>query len=132
MTATVACVGERDSLPEIINNIKRLLLGDKGLIRPSLKAELLKEGVNLQTPLRRNMKDDKDQKIVRSVTSVRRLAETVIGQLTDRYKIQGMKARDLWHLTHRIIQKVTSHRIALFINHLVNPENPLRLESLVV
>lgn len=131
MTATPACVDERDSLYEIINGIKGLLIGDKGLIRPSLKADLYKEGVDLQTPLRRNMKDDRQPEIVKNLVSVRRLVETVISQLTDRYKIQKMKARDLWHLTHRIIQKVTSHTVALFINCSANPDHPLRLEALV-
>lgn len=132
VTLTAANIDERDSLPEIINDIKGLLIGDKGLIRPSLKEELLKEGVDLQTPLRSNMEDTRDPKIVQTLVSTRRLVETVIGQLTDRYKIQKMKARDLWHLTHRIIQKVTSHTIALFINKSINPENPLKLEALIV
>ena len=57
------------------------------------------------------MKDERDPKIVKDIIGIRRLVETVIGQLTDRYKIQKMKARDLWHLTHRIIQKVTSDEI---------------------
>jgi hypothetical protein len=131
ITATAANVDERDSLCEIIDNIKGLLLGDKGLMRPSLKENLLKEGVNLQTPLRNNMKDERDPKIVKDIIGIRRLVETVIGQLTDRYKIQKMKARDLWHLTHRIIQKVTSHTMAIFINKYINPDNPLQLEKLV-
>ena len=131
ITATAANVDERDSLYEIIHNIKGLLIGDKGLMRPSLKENLLKEGVNLQTPLRNNMKDERDPKIVKDIIGIRRLVETVIGQLTDRYKIQKMKARDLWHLTHRIIQKVTSHTMAIFINKSINPDNPLQLEKLV-
>ena len=77
------------------------------------------------------MKNERDPKIVKDIIGIRRLVDTVIGQLTDRYKIQKMKARDLWHLTHRIIQKVTSHTMAIFINKSINPDNPLQLEKLV-
>lgn len=77
------------------------------------------------------MNDDRDLMFVKKMTSIRRLIETVIGQLMERNKIPEMKARDLWHLTHRVIQKVTSHTVALFINKSVNPEGPLGFEKLV-
>jgi hypothetical protein len=31
----------------------------------------------------------------------RRLVETVIGQLTERFHIEKVRARDTWHLTNR-------------------------------
>jgi hypothetical protein len=131
ITATPAHNDERDSLPEIVNNINGLLIADKGLIRPVLKESLAMAGVNLQTPLRHNMKDERDPKFVRCLVSLRRKVETVISQLTERLNIQKIKARDLWHLTHRIIRKITAHTIALFINKDINPGEPLKLERLI-
>ncbi|MFP6819743.1 MAG: IS982 family transposase, partial [Acinetobacter sp.] len=40
------------------------------------------------------------------------------------------RAKDLWHLTHRITRKILSHTIAVILNtRLGNP--PLQLESLI-
>ncbi len=55
ITLTAANVDERDSLYEITRNIHGLLIGDKGFIRPSLKEDLLKANIDLQTALRQNM-----------------------------------------------------------------------------
>eukprot|EP01035_Chromulina_nebulosa_P025139 gene25139-32796_t len=52
-----ANVDERDILPEIVGNRSGMLLGDKGLIRPSLEEMIARQNLDLQTPLRKNMKD---------------------------------------------------------------------------
>jgi Transposase DDE domain len=131
ITATPANIDERDSLYEIVGGIKGLLIGDKGLIRPMLKDDLWAQNIDIQTPLRDNMKDDRDPKFVKTIVSTRRKVETVIGQLTDRFGIQKMKARDPWHMTNRIARKVASHTIAFFINKLINPMTPLQLDLLI-
>ena len=47
-----------------------------------------------------------------------------------RFHIQKVRAKDLWHLTHRIIRKILSHTISVILNtRLGNP--PLQLESLI-
>ena len=46
----------------------------------------------------------------------RRKIETVIGQLTDRFNIQKVRARDLWHLSHRFIRKILSHTVCVVMN----------------
>ena len=58
-TLTSANVDERDALWEVTENIKGLLIGDKGFIRPILKQELATVGIDLQTSLRKNMKDER-------------------------------------------------------------------------
>jgi hypothetical protein len=47
--------------------------------------------------------------------NVRRKIETVIGQLTERFNIQKIKAKDTWHLLSKIRRKLCSHTIAVFI-----------------
>jgi len=60
----------------------------------------------------------------------RRLTETVIGQLSDRFHIEKVLARDRWHLTNRIVRKLLAHTVGVFLNKLLgNP--PLHFEALV-
>jgi hypothetical protein len=80
---TAANVDERDVLPEMVVGLHGLLIGGKGYIRPGLKQELAPQGIDLQTPLRKNMHDLRPNAFVRRLMSSRRLVETVIGQLTE-------------------------------------------------
>ena len=96
-TFTKANVDERDTCPELVEKIKGLLLGDKGYIRPELQDQLKEQGLNLETPLRENMKDERPKDFLKWMLGTRRLIETVIGQLTERFHIEKVRARDLWH-----------------------------------
>lgn len=58
-TIVPANVDERDCLWEVTENLRGLLIGDKGYIRPILKLELEHYDIDLQTPLRTNMKDSR-------------------------------------------------------------------------
>jgi hypothetical protein len=56
--------------------------------------------------------------------------DTVFSQLTGRYCVKKVWARDLWHLTSRLVRKVLSHTVAFLLNHRTgNP--PLQLEKLL-
>ena len=100
-TATAANVDERQSMRELIDNqIQGLLLGDKGLIvKEDVNQELKTMHINLQTPLRKNMKDSRSPEYINQLKNKRRLVETVIGQLSSRFNIERNWARDVWHLT---------------------------------
>ena len=125
MTATAANVDERDSLWEIIGNIRGRLIGAD--FQEQIHREM---GVNLQTSLRNNMMDPRGKEASSWLVSTRRLVETVIGQLTEQFNIQKVRARDLWHFSNRIAQKVLSHTIAVFINKKIGNQ-PLQFENLV-
>src|SRR5688572_29465496 len=88
--------------------------------------------IDLQTPKRANMNDNRDPKFVKTMKSCRRLieTETVIGQLVVRFNIQKVWARDLWHLTSRLARKVLAHTMAIFINRKIGRE-PLQFEDLI-
>ena len=76
------------------------------------------------------MIDIRPKESMRILMNARRKIETVIGQLTDRFHIQKVRAKDLWHLTHRIVRKILSHTISVILNiKLGNP--PLQLEILI-
>lgn len=76
------------------------------------------------------MKEERSEKFIRWLVSTRRLVETVIGQLTDRFHIEKVRARTLLTLTNRIARKILSHTIAVCLNkRLGNP--PLQFDLLV-
>lgn len=130
-TFTAANTDERDAMLDITNYIKGLLLGDKGYIRPSLQELLAGVGINLQTPLRANMQDERDPNFVKMLISTRRLVETVIGQLTGRFNISKVWARDAWHQTNRIARKILSHTVAMACaKNLGLP--PLQFENIII
>ena len=86
---------ERDIAPEITQNTHGLLGADKGYIRPELKEYYYLQHVDLQTPFRRNMVDHRSKEAMRILMKARRKIETVIGQLTEQFNIQKVRARDL-------------------------------------
>lgn len=129
-TFTKANVDERDVCPELVEKIRGLLLGDKGYIRPELQDQLKEQGLNLQTSLRGNMKDERPKDFLRWMVGTRRLVETVIGQLTERFHIEKVRARDLWHQFSRFWRKILAHTTAIKLNLSVKNE-PLQFEHLV-
>ena len=126
-----ANIDERDILPEITENLQGILLADKGFIRPELKAALLTQGLVLQTPLRKNMADSRPKQLVSLMMNMRRKVETVIGQLAQRFKIQSIRSKNLWHLSTKVGRKILAHSVCFMLNKVENPELPLALEYLI-
>lgn len=112
---TAANVDERDVLSNLLQSKTGMIAADKGLIRPELKQELFERGLDLETPLRKNMKDKRPPGFIKTLMNVRRKVETVIGQLTDRFKIQAIRAKDLWHLNAKFMRKILAHTFAFIL-----------------
>ncbi len=130
MTVTAANIDERESLWDIIGNIKGLLFADKGLMGDYFQNEIKRyTHVNLQTPTRNNMSEPRGKDCNRWINSTRRLVETVIGQLSEQFNIAKIRARDLWHLTSRIARKILAHTVGIFVNKLME-HPPLQFEKL--
>lgn len=129
-TLTPAPIDERDAVFDLIGTTTGLLLGDKGYIRPLLQEELRAQHLDLHTPLRSNMSDTRTPEQLQRLTAQRRLIETVIGQLQDRFQIAKSRARDLWHLTSRIARKLLAHTVAVCLNYQLNTTY-LDLDALV-
>lgn len=131
ITVTPADIDERDSLWDLINGIQGMIVADKGLIGADYQAELRQfTGIHLQTPLRANMKEERSEAFVKWLVSTRRLVETVIGQLSERFHIEKVRARKVWYLTNRIARKVLAHTVCVFINKL-NGNNLLQFDALL-
>lgn len=129
-TFTAANVDERDVCPELMEKVYGLALGDKGFIRPVLQEELAQQGTYLQTPVRDNMKEERPVWFLQWMKRTRRLIETVIGQLEERFHIEKVRARDLWHQTSRFWRKLLAHTICIKINVDMGNE-PLQFERLI-
>ena len=131
-TATAAPMDERAALFDVLDDIQGLLIGDKGYISQSLHTELMVyQHIDLETPLRANMTDTRDPIFVKNLIKVRRLVETVIGQLTDHLHMAKVRARDLWHLTSRINRKILAHTMGIYLNRMLGRE-PLQFDGLIV
>ena len=131
ITATAANIDERDSLWDLIGEIHGMLIADKGLIGADYQNELRQFAqIDLHTAVRSNMKETRSEKFVKWLKSTRRLVETVIGQLTERFNIEKVRARKVWYLTNRIARKVLAHTICVYINK-QNGNLPLQFELLV-
>ena len=112
-----AHVDEGDALVDMdLSAIQGMLLGDKGFICPILKEDLARQGIDLHTPLRSNMKDSRPHSFMRRAARARRLVETVISQLCERFEIERNRARDLWHLDSRLYRKVAAHTLCIWLN----------------
>jgi len=129
-TFTKANIDERDVCPELVEKIKGLLLGDKGFIRPELQKSLEKQDLHLQTSLRENMKDDRPKSFLKWLVGTRRLVETVIGQLTERFHVEKVWARDIWHQCSRFWRKLLAHTASIRLNLSIGNE-PLQFERLI-
>lgn len=131
ITITPANIDERESLWDIVRSINGVLLADKGLIGQDFQKELKKyTGIHLWTPKRYNMKVQREPpELERFFTATRRLVETVIGQLTEQFKIEKVRAKKLWYFSNRIIRKILAHTVCIFINKLLG-NSALQLERL--
>ena len=130
-TMTPANVDERNVCPELVEGLQGLLLGDKGFIRPLLEEELTLQHLHIETPLRNNMKETRPKAFVGWIKSTRRLIETVIGQLSERFHIEKIWARDMWHQVSRFWRKLLAHTVCIWLNLSIGNE-PLQFERLIL
>lgn len=128
-TFSAANIDERDVCSGLTEQLQGLLLADKGFIRPILNEELGYRHLHLQTPTRGNMKESRPKKFLNWMMSKRRLIETVIGQLSERFHIEKIKARDLWHLASRFWRKILAHTVCVQVSLLLG-YGPLQFERL--
>lgn len=130
ITVTAANIDEREAAYDVLRAIEGLVLGDKGYIRPQFKADCEALGIDLQTPLRQNMKERRPRWWLKLLQRVRKRIETVIGQLEQRFGLAKTRARDAWHLTNQVTRKLLAHTIGVWLN-LRQGRKPLDLDGLL-
>ncbi len=115
---TPANGSEREALWDMVQMIHGLIIGDKGYVSAAFQHELQQVGIELETALRSNMHQERHPVWVALLKRVRRLIETVISQLVERFSIEKVWARDRWHLTSRINRKLLAHTVCRWLNQL--------------
>jgi hypothetical protein len=102
---------ELSVLPEITEFTSGLIIGDRNYHSPETKEELARRGVELLAPYS-SKKRDPNPKRSAFLSRLRYRIDTVFSQLTGRYCLKRVWARDLWHLASRLLRKVLSHTVA--------------------
>jgi hypothetical protein len=109
-----ANVHDTDLVPELVDGAVGQVLGDRNYWDPKLTAELAPAGITLRAPFKKRATDP-DPAGSRVLTRVRWRIETVAAQLVERYHLKRIWARDAWHLTSRVLRKILSHTLAVFL-----------------
>lgn len=112
-TATGANVDERQAAWDVVDEVTGLLLGDKGYISGFFRTLLREQGLCLWTPAKKSMTLTTGPAMTSILKNTRRLIETIIGQLSERFHLERVRARDTWHLTARIGRKLLAHTIGM-------------------
>jgi hypothetical protein len=121
---------ELSVLPELAESTSGLLLGDRNYHSPKTGEALRRTGVELLAPYSSKKRDPAPSNSA-FVSRLRYRIDTVFSQLTGRYSVKRVWARDLWHLTGRLLRKILSHTVAFLLNHRMgNP--PLQLSKLLI
>jgi hypothetical protein len=102
-------------------------IGDRNYWSPPVQAELAALGVRLLAPYK-SKRHDPEPARSRQLGGSRWRVETVVSPLTDRYHLNRVWSLDLWHLCHRVIRKVLSHTLAVWLN-LTAVLEPLRFSA---
>jgi hypothetical protein len=104
---------EREMLDAMVSAMSGLLFADKGLISADLTDQLAGRGVDLTTPLRANMKDDRPPWLIRQAMRLRRGIETAFGRLVEDFGVLRNKGRDFWRWSARFLRKVLAYNLSL-------------------
>ena len=86
-------------------------------------------GIELLAPYSSKKRDPAPRKSA-YLSRLRYRIDTVFSQLTGRYSIKRVWAKDLWHLMSRLLRKVLSHTLAFLLNHQMG-KPPLQLAKLL-
>jgi hypothetical protein len=124
-----ANIDEKNIVPGLIDRRKGLKLGDRNYWSPELKTELKAEAVLLEASFKSKKRDPWPQRSS-LINNFRYQIETVFSQLTERYQIKKVWARDLWHMHNRLLRKILSHTVCFYINQ-IQGNSPLQFADLV-
>jgi hypothetical protein len=109
-----ANVHDLEVVPELVDGAVGQVLGDRNYWAPKLTAELASAGIRLLAPFKQHASDP-DPAGSRRLARLRWRIETVAAQFLDRFHLKRLWARDVWHLTSRLLRKVLSHTCAVYL-----------------
>jgi hypothetical protein len=124
-----ANVSDQAMTEALVEQTSGYVLADRDYWNPELRARLRQQGVELLAPFRKRSRDRQPER-ASWINHFRYRIETVFSQLTERFQIKRVWARDSWHLASRMMRKVLAHTIAVVINREAG-HPPLRLAELL-
>ena len=128
---SVAPAGAADLavVEELTDETAGVCLADRAYWAPELAEWLRGRGVEMLVPFRKRASDPTPERS-RRITRIRYRIETVFSQLCERLSIKRVWARDLWHLSSRLLRKVLAHTLMVVLNR-ERGHAPLRLAELL-
>jgi hypothetical protein len=124
-----AGLSDTSVLEELTAETEGYCLGDRNYWKPDLRKQLSEQGVEMVVPFKLASRD-RNRAISRWLSGYRYRIETVFSQVAERFEMKRVWARDMWHLSSRVMRKVLSHTAAIVINRMVG-NSPLRLADLL-
>ena len=110
-----ANIHETAIAPELASGRFGTVLGDRNYWSPRLTDELAGRKIDLVAPFKTATRDPRPRASA-LLSRFRYRIETVFSQLVDRYHIKRVGAKDMWHLSSRLLRKALSHTIAFMLN----------------
>lgn len=104
-------------------------IGDRAYWKPELKQQLSEQGVKMLAPYKKRSLDATPE-WSSWLSGIRYRIETVLSQIVERFQVKRVWARDMWHMSSRVMRKVLSHTAAIVINR-AEGNSPLRLAHLL-
>jgi hypothetical protein len=111
-----ANIDERVMVEAMAVGMPGRLLADKGMISADLLKVLAAGGVDLVTPVRKNMREERPSWVVEAAMRLRRRIETAFGRLVDGFDIARTHGRDFWRWSARICRKIMAYNLTLRLN----------------
>jgi hypothetical protein len=124
-----ANIDEKEIVPEMTLQRPGLKLGDRNYWSPELKAEMRTERITLEACYKSRKRDPWPPRS-HLINHFRYMIETVFSQLTERFQIKKVWARDMWHLRSRLLRKILSHTLCFVLNQLQG-NSPLQFAKLL-
>jgi hypothetical protein len=124
-----ACVSDVALLEELTEATTGVCLADRAYWKPELHEWLHRFGVEMLVPYKKARFDRRPER-AHVISSIRYRIETVFGQLCERFSTKRVWARDIWHLSSRLLRKLLAHTAMIVLNRAQGNE-PLRLAELL-
>jgi DDE family transposase len=129
LSVAPAGVSDLAVVEELTDATRGVCLADRAYWKPELSEWLRGQGVELLAPFKKRASDPSPERS-RQITRIRYRIETVFSQLCERFSVKRVWARDLWHLSSRLLRKVLAHTLMVVLNR-EQGHAPLRLAELL-
>lgn len=115
--------------PQLAQGIEGQLIADRNYWSPWLRQELAAADLDLVAPYRNKSKDPWPHRS-HLLSVLRYRIDTVFGQLTERFSIKNVGAKDIWHMASRLMRTVLSHTLMVYLN-IRQGNEPLQFQHLL-